>query len=687
MMGLSSHGKARWMDGSTLKQRFGELVAEHRHEVVMLCLSIVGSPEEAEDLAHDAFVEAYLKLEQLREADRFPSWLRTIARNVCRMWLRRQRRHVPCPCDVPVSRDAHDTAPALADAYSQLSPDHRLVVSLHYGEGMSYRGIASFLGLPIGTVMSRLHRARLSIRTTMERGGTLRGSDMTSEPDFAADIDAEIALLLDMFREDPQAATRLSVVLEHSPERLRRLVAEPGRPETLDQLGALLPRLGKPAYDAVVDAVLGTDASARANAARVLARWASVARDGGGAFTVAAPQTYWILDRALASDGASELVAETLLAIAESASDPCTRNLVTEALLCLDTAYPMLVARAREAVPDDLKRERRALLFALCRHGAKACDEFVKDLIAFDPEVRRVALEVIGAVATGRSRAGVGVECEPADLALRKRGIAHYAAVAPRNTDGDQLANTLDALGALLEDTDPETVEAAIRAIGLYAEPVHQDRLRRLAQDAPASVRAAALHALGSYAYENAHVLLASAADDDATVRTAAVMSLRRVQLPNDAPLDVPWAGHADSAVREAAKMTRAMASVARGHLPPEIEERKRRQAEREDRRRKRLDGAEAQPAGRPAHNISVEAAVRALPEVDSWGELEITRRIGSVCWDYSTTRRFLVSGGRHRIMTRDNGVYRLTDFGLAVWRVERRLAAAYLAPPEPGST
>ena len=72
------------------REAFGQLVERYRHAVFGVCYRITANRADAEDLAHDAFVEAFLKLDQLRETERIGGWLRTIALNLCRMWYRRR---------------------------------------------------------------------------------------------------------------------------------------------------------------------------------------------------------------------------------------------------------------------------------------------------------------------------------------------------------------------------------------------------------------------------------------------------------------------------------------------------------------------------------------------------------------------------------------------------------------------
>ena len=80
-----------------------------------------------------------------------------------------------------------------------------------------------------------------------------------------------------------------------------------------------------------------------------------------------------------------------------------------------------------------------------------------------------------------------------------------------------------------------------------------------------------------------------------------------------------------------------------------------------------------------PLFHISVEAAVRALPEIRAYPERELTYLIAQAVGDYSTTRRHLVMDKSKAIMRREGGVYEFTAHGEAVWRVERRIAAQYL--------
>ncbi|HLK60835.1 MAG TPA: DUF2087 domain-containing protein, partial [Chthonomonadaceae bacterium] len=78
----------------------------------------------------------------------------------------------------------------------------------------------------------------------------------------------------------------------------------------------------------------------------------------------------------------------------------------------------------------------------------------------------------------------------------------------------------------------------------------------------------------------------------------------------------------------------------------------------------------------KPSQYISLETVMRALPEVRPYSEHEITRLIAQVCFDYSSTRRYLIEEG---LFFREQGRYELTEIGRTVWRVERFIQHHYI--------
>jgi len=143
--------------------------------------ALVGNSALADDLVQDCIERALRQWEGLREVKRLPGWLRSILHNLYIDELRRGRSRGreqevgELADDLALSTPAHDGAATLdfVRAMESLSVEHRQVLLLVGLENMHYRDIATELGIPIGTVMSRLARGRERLRSALE-GGKLR---------------------------------------------------------------------------------------------------------------------------------------------------------------------------------------------------------------------------------------------------------------------------------------------------------------------------------------------------------------------------------------------------------------------------------------------------------------------------------------------------------------------------------
>ena len=134
-----------------------------------------GEQQNAEDAVQEAYVRAFKAFPHFRGGDG-KAWFMTILRNVCYTMLKKSRSHeTPVPFDEEVhlgtsEAEARDlfrrraTAEALEMAMIKLPLEFREIIVLHDLEGLAYREIADVCGLPIGTVMSRLARARAKLR-------------------------------------------------------------------------------------------------------------------------------------------------------------------------------------------------------------------------------------------------------------------------------------------------------------------------------------------------------------------------------------------------------------------------------------------------------------------------------------------------------------------------------------------
>jgi RNA polymerase sigma factor (sigma-70 family) len=168
------------LDGDTAA--FALLVRRHRPKVAAVVRRMLDDWGDAEDVAQEAVLHAYLGLDRLREPDRFAGWLCGIAVNVAKMRLRRpQRRWLSLEeltggRRVPAAAEgAPDPSPEQAletlelfgvvqAAVDVLPPAQREVVLMHYVDGFSCQEIAALLGRSTGAVRVRLHRARTQLR-------------------------------------------------------------------------------------------------------------------------------------------------------------------------------------------------------------------------------------------------------------------------------------------------------------------------------------------------------------------------------------------------------------------------------------------------------------------------------------------------------------------------------------------
>jgi RNA polymerase sigma-70 factor (ECF subfamily) len=172
---------AECLKGQT--EAFGELVRRYQDRLYNAVFRMLGSTEDARDVVQEAFVNAYQALRGFKGDSQFFTWLYRIAMNQAISW-KRKRRTIPIesrrdeqsqPLDQSsFSRPAEPLERAEEEAQLQkalnlLSTQHRAVLILKEIEGMRYEEIADTLRVPVGTIRSRLHRARLELREILER--------------------------------------------------------------------------------------------------------------------------------------------------------------------------------------------------------------------------------------------------------------------------------------------------------------------------------------------------------------------------------------------------------------------------------------------------------------------------------------------------------------------------------------
>lgn len=130
--------------------------------------SITKSREDAEDAVHNAVIKAFDNLPKLRSRAKFRPWLFRILRNECLLSMRFRRRFSPITEDIPAEQKDIEISIDLSIAVGGLGEELREIVVLYYKIGYSTGEIAKIVGIPRGTVMSRLARARELIRIRIE---------------------------------------------------------------------------------------------------------------------------------------------------------------------------------------------------------------------------------------------------------------------------------------------------------------------------------------------------------------------------------------------------------------------------------------------------------------------------------------------------------------------------------------
>jgi RNA polymerase sigma-70 factor, ECF subfamily len=171
--------------GASLHERhaaFARLVEQSQHIVFGIALSSLREVEDARDAAQDAFLTAWRRLGQLRDASLFPAWLRKIVTTQCLHSLRQRTppREMGLPDAVEAEGGRLDYGCLLAGALATLPKGERDVIVLFYFLGYSQPEIGRLLRLKPGTVGKRLHSARLRIRRRLP--ASVRGDFLRTTP-------------------------------------------------------------------------------------------------------------------------------------------------------------------------------------------------------------------------------------------------------------------------------------------------------------------------------------------------------------------------------------------------------------------------------------------------------------------------------------------------------------------------
>jgi RNA polymerase sigma-70 factor, ECF subfamily len=188
----------RYLEGDTAA--FGVLVERHERRVYNLALRMTGRDEDAKDAAQEAFLSALRKLKTFRGEAAFTTWLHRVTVNACYDLLRKRQRAPllhdrpdegglgPEPTPTPDHAETIATAIDVQRALLEVPEDFRAVLILCDVQDLSYDDAASIVGVPVGTVKSRLHRGRVALARALgepdrrERGAGGEASEGTMSP-------------------------------------------------------------------------------------------------------------------------------------------------------------------------------------------------------------------------------------------------------------------------------------------------------------------------------------------------------------------------------------------------------------------------------------------------------------------------------------------------------------------------
>jgi RNA polymerase sigma-70 factor (ECF subfamily) len=162
------------------REAFTELTRRSIGRLYAIARLILRDDARAEDATQEALVAAWRQLSALRDADRFDAWLHRMLVRACSREAGRDRRHrwaqvrlLPSPGHVPDPGEALADQDELERGFARLSPEQRALVVLHYYLGLPVHETAAILGIPVGTVKSRLHRTLQQMRAALDADARL----------------------------------------------------------------------------------------------------------------------------------------------------------------------------------------------------------------------------------------------------------------------------------------------------------------------------------------------------------------------------------------------------------------------------------------------------------------------------------------------------------------------------------
>ena len=705
-------------------EAFAELVRRYKAAVHGYILSRVQDFAWADDLAQETFIAAFVGLGGLRDRRKFSAWLRAIADNLVKLWLRRMQRDArlwQAAADREKARaptePAAEVEEVILSALLQLSPDRAAALTLYYCDGLTQRECAEFLGITHKAMESRLRRARRALKKKVVRMAeqTLKGH--SPDESFDAGVMAEVRKLVAVvggpYKKGPveQAEQRLAVLFARNEERLSDLIRQAADERQRRAGMRMVWRLGLVGVNRALPLALSADDRARENALAALPTF------DRGAFT------YTVLEAIDASGISDERKAALLV------------DLIRRPTL-LARHWPRYM-RERFAFDSSIYMEmlmryaglgvRR--LAELIRSGAEKPDKLdpwlARALVRFGTEGLLAVLPWVGAGAGGEAPAVTALELIRLAMEGRLRAALHFGwsqslregdlyllargrtepMVHQARMDADALARIGRRAAQAAEADAPAIRQAGVAALGYFDDEVALPALRQGLGGANVEVAVAAARSLGwRCSARRVEILAEALASVPRPVKAAVSDALTRlwsqchdlIDLRAEPSRQHAWSRKILGTSEELAELVQALDArrerilravekaglSKRGTLwemplPERIDlgvrERTRagKSSELTRRAREYWDKHPDQRYGQGFFYEDPAAAVRHLPEDRDNQAKELIRLLSFVSADSSGTIREMVDCGW---MTRAGSVCRLTELGRRAWRMEHLL-------------
>ena len=169
------------------REAFSALVENYQSKIINMSYGMLSDQEDAYDAAQEVFIKVFRSIDSFEEKSSFSTWIYRITVNVCNDMLRKRQRKISALSlysstdddeekvleikdDAPTPQDAaeiNETQLEVWRAISELSDEYKTVITLFDLEGLSYDEISSIIKVPVGTVKSRLSRARAALKKNL----------------------------------------------------------------------------------------------------------------------------------------------------------------------------------------------------------------------------------------------------------------------------------------------------------------------------------------------------------------------------------------------------------------------------------------------------------------------------------------------------------------------------------------